>query len=319
MKIGFLFPGQGSQVVGMGKDLYEKYDIAKDIYEKVKNLTGIDVAKISFEGPDDILNQTKYTQICILTMSLAILEILKKHEINCDISAGLSLGEYSSLIYSNAVSFEEGVKIVQKRGEYMQDLCPDGEWAMSAILGLENSQVEEICKKVTDGFVTPANYNYPGQVVISGDKESIEKAMELAKKSGAKRAVPLKTSGPFHTKKLEQASEKLKEYLRDKEVNLPQLQVVKNLDGKPYTDNDDIKEILAKHVMSPTRMSDSIKYMFEQGVDTFVEIGPGKTLSSFVTSVKKAIGKDAKIININNVESLESAIEELSQSRGEER
>ena len=316
MKIGFLFPGQGSQTVGMGKDLFEKYSECRKIYDKVKEITGIDVAKISFEGPEEVLNQTKYTQVCILTMSLSILEILKKEGIKADISAGLSLGEYSSLIYSNSLDFEEGVKIVQKRGEYMQDLCPNGDWAMAAILGLENSQIEEVCQKI-DGFVTPANYNYPGQIVISGDKDSIEKAMKLALEYGAKRAVTLKTSGPFHTEKLKDASKALKEFLIDKEIKLPQTEVVKNLDAKPYTAKDDMKEILSKHVMSPTRMSDSIEYMINSGVDTFVEIGPGKTLSSFVSSVKRIMKKDVEVLSINSVDGLEKAIGELSTVKEE--
>ncbi len=263
----------------MGKDLYEKYEKVKNTYDRVKELTGIDVAKISFEGPEEILNQTKYTQICILTMSLSILEILEEKGIKADMSCGLSLGEYSSLIYGKALDFEEGVKIVQKRGEFMQDLCPKGDfWAMSAVLGLNDKVVEEICKKVTKGFVVPANYNYPGQVVISGDKQGIDEVTNLMKEAGAKKVVPLKTSGPFHTEKLEEASKALREFLKNKEIKLPKIEVIKNLDAKPYTNQDNIKEILAKHVMSPTKMSDSIKYMLENGVDTFVEIGPRKDL-----------------------------------------
>ena len=312
MKIGFLFPGQGSQSIGMGKDLYEKYDKVKRIYKKVEELTGIDVAHISFEGPEEILNQTKYTQICILTMSLAILEILDENKIKADMSCGLSLGEYSSLIYSKALDFEEGIKIVQKRGEYMQDLCPKGDWQMAAILGLEDDVVEDVCKNVKNGFVRPANYNYPKQVVISGDKAGIDEAAKLAKEMGAKRIVPLKTSGPFHTEKLEKASNTLGEFLKDKIIKIPQIEVIKNLDAKPYTKQDNIKEILAKHVMNPTKMSDSIKYMLANKVDTFVEIGPGKTLSSFVTSVKRAENKEAKVITINNADTLERGIIELT-------
>ncbi len=272
----FYFQGKAHKVFGMGKDLYEKYDKVRTVYDKAKELTGIDVAKISFEGPEEILNRTKYTQICILTMSLAILEILEEKRIKADMSCGLSLGEYSSLIYSKALDFDEGVKLIQKRGEYMEDLCPKGDWAMAAVLGLEDKKAEEVCKKVTDGFVTPVNYNYPGQVVISGDKQGIDIAMELMKKEGAKRVVILKTSGPFHTEKLEEASKALGKFLENKEIKIPQIEVIKNLDAKPYTKQDNIKEILSKHIINPTRMSDSIKYMLENGVDTFVEIGPRK-------------------------------------------
>ena len=173
MKIGFLFPGQGSQFVGMGKELYETDEDYKSIYDKVKDITGIDIAKISFEGPDDVLNQTKYTQLAVLTNSLAELEVLKKKGVKADISAGLSLGEYTALIYSNALSFEDGVRLVQKRGEFMQDLAPQGNWQMAAVLGVSDEDIETLCSKVKKGFAVPANYNCPGQVVVTGDEEGI--------------------------------------------------------------------------------------------------------------------------------------------------
>ncbi len=234
-------------------------------------------------------------------------------------SAGLSLGEYAALVDGGALRIEDAMAIVQKRGEYMQDLCPEGDWSMAAILGLENKEVEEACKKVTNGFAQPANYNCPKQVAISGDKDGVYQAMEIAKEMGAKRVVELKTSGPFHTKKLENASKALRKVLEDKEIKTPKTAVVKNIDARPYTAEDDMRDILAKHVMSPTRMSDTIKYMMDNGVDTFIEIGPGKTLSNFVTSVKKSLGKDVKIMNINDKESLESVIKQLEILRGEDR
>ena len=192
MKKAFLFPGQGSQYVGMGKDLYEKYEEVKKVYDDVQKILNIDIKKLSFEGPEEELNQTKNTQISILTMSLAILEVLKANGINADILAGLSLGEYSALIYSNVFSFEDGIKIVKKRGELMQENVPKGNWKMAAIIGLEDEKVEEICKKVNSGFVVPANYNCPGQVAISGEAEAVLEAMQIAKDTRSKKSVRTK-------------------------------------------------------------------------------------------------------------------------------
>lgn len=308
MKIAFLFPGQGSQYVGMGKDLCEKYDEVNEIYEKAKKITGIDVKEVSFEDKEEKLNQTKYTQLCIVTMSLGILEVLKKNNIQADMTAGLSLGEYVSLNYANSIDTENTLKIIQKRGEYMQDLAPKGEWSMVAVLGLPDNLVEEACSEVKNGFAVPANYNCPGQVVVSGDKIGITELTQIAKEKGTKRVVELKTSGPFHTKKLEEASKKLKAELEKIEIKVPDCVVIKNLDGKPYNTNENIKEVLEKHIISPVKFSDSIKYMLENGVDTFIEVGPGKTLTSLV----RKIDRNVNCINISDVASLESAIELLN-------
>ncbi len=308
MKIAFLFPGQGAQTVGMGKDFYEEYEVAKKIYKQAEKETGIEVSKLSFEGPEEELNQTKNTQICMVTMSLAILELLKEARIKAEYSAGLSLGEYVALNYAGAINLKDTLKIIQKRGEYMQNLAPEGDWAMAAVLGLSDEAVEEVCKKVKTGFAVPANYNCPGQVAVSGDRAGIQELTELAKSAGAKRVIELKTSGPFHTEKLQKASEALRKELDNIQIGKLESIVVKNLDAKPYTEKDDIKEILAKHVMSPVRFSASIKYMLDNGVDTFVEIGPGKVLTSLV----KKVSREVKCINISNVDSLKEAIKELN-------
>lgn len=310
MKIAFVFPGQGAQSVGMGKDLYEKYEEVKKIYDKASEIIGRDIAKLTFEGPEEELFQTKNTQIAILTMSIAILEVLKKNGINAEYTAGLSLGEYSALYCGGAIDFENVIEIVKTRGELMQNLVPNGEWSMAAVLGLEDKTVEEVCKTVTEGFVVPANYNCPGQVAISGDKEGVSSAMEKLKEAGAKRCLELKTAGPFHTVKLQKASDELRNELEKIEIKTPDIEVIKNIDAKPYSDEDDKKDILAKHVINPVRFSDSIKYMIENGVDTFVEVGPGKVLTGFV----KKVDRNLNCINVNDVASLENAIECLKNN-----
>lgn len=311
MKIGFLFPGQGSQSIGMGKDIYEQYKAGKNVYDKVKEITGIDIANISFEGPEEILNKTKYAQLAILTMSLAIVEILKENDIVCEISAGLSLGEYTALINSEIISFEDGIRLVQKRGEFMQELLPKGDWKMAAILGMKEEQVVEACKKVNSGFVVPANYNSVGQVVISGEGEAVLEAEQIAKEMGAKKVVVLKTAGPFHTEKLMEASNALRKELENITINKFKSKVIKNIDGEEYSDTENIKDILAKHIVSPVRFSKSLENMIEAGIDTFVEIGPGKTLSGFLKRIPT--DKKIKILNIDNVSNLEVTIKSIKE------
>ena len=312
MKIGYLFPGQGAQSLGMGKDIYEKYDVANEVYRKVQELTGIDVAKITFEN-EELLNQTQYTQICILTMSLAILEILKQNGIQAEVASGLSLGEYTALINSEALNFEDGIKLVKKRGEYMQKLVPEGEWLMAAVLGMEEEKVIEVCKlaneKSAENFVVPVNFNCPGQIVISGNKTGVETAEVIAKEQGARKVRELKTSGPFHTEKLKEASEALKKELGKVEFNKFNNTVIKNIDGTEYKETDDIRDILAKHIISPVKFTAVLQKMLDMEVDTFVEVGPGKTLSGFIK--KMPTEKEIKILNINNCETLENVLKEV--------
>ena len=300
MKIGFLFPGQGSQTLGMGKDLYDQYEEAKKVYDRVSEITGVDIKKISFEGPEEVLNETKNTQLAILTESLAILEVLKKNNIVSGMSAGLSLGEYTALIEDNIFDFEDGIKLVQKRGEIMQNYIPQGNWKMAAILGLDENSVIEACKEVKEGFVVPANFNTIGQIVISGDEKAVIKAGEIAKEKGAKKVSVLNTAGPFHTAKLDKCSEKLKEELQKTNINKKDSKVVKNIDGKQYTASDDVVEVLSRHIM---------KAMYEGGIRTFIEIGPGKTLSGFVKRMK--FEEEIQILNISNCETLEEVIKEV--------
>ena len=309
MQIGFLFPGQGVQKVGMGKDLYEKYEEVKNVYDEVKKITGIDIKKISFEGPEELLNKTQNTQLAILTESLAILKVLKNKNIKAKMSSGLSLGEYTALIEDEIFDFETGIKIVEKRGEIMQKLTPKGNWKMAAIMGLREKQVEEICEKMDNRYVVPANYNTKGQIVISGEEEAVVKAGELAKEMGAKKVSLLNTEGPFHTPKLEKCSIALKKELTKIKINKKDSKVVKNIDGKTYMENDNIIEILSKHISNPVRFTSCLQTMYDNGIDTFVEIGPGRTLSSFVKRMK--FENSIKIMNVSNCEELETLIKEV--------
>ena len=246
-------------------------------------------------------------------MSMAILEILKNKGIKPEVAAGLSLGEYSALTTASVISLEEGAKIVRTRGKLMQNLAPKGNWAMAAIIGLEDEKVEEACSKVSNGFVKAVNYNCPGQVVVSGEKEAVLQAMEYSKELGARKAIELKTSGPFHTEKLKEASIELKKELGKISFQECKIPVIKNLNGEAYTSADNMVEILSNHVINPVKFGKSIETMLKMGVDTFIEIGPGKTLSGFVKKVCKQIGKEVNVFNIENVETLESTLELLKK------
>ena len=307
MKRAFLFPGQGAQIVVMGKDIYEKYEIARKIYDEASKISGIDIKTLCFEGPEEELNKTKNTQIAILPTSLAILEVLKSKNINAEIATGLSLGEYGALIYSGIISFEDGIKLIKQRGYYMANLLPKEEYSMAAVIGLDSKKIEEVCEKMRENgkFVVIANYNCSIQTVISGESSAIDEAIEKLGEIGAKRVVKLKTSGPFHTIKLEKAKQEYKKELEKIEFNKGKVKVIKNIDGTFYNENDNICEILANHIISPVRFDKTIEVMNKEKVDEYIEIGPGKTLTTFV----KKDNKLAKTFNISTVADLEKYIE----------
>lgn len=305
-KIAFVFPGQGSQYIGMGKDLYEKYNVVKNTFTEASEVLDFDVAKMCFESED--INKTEYTQPVLVTMEVALMRLLKENDINADMTAGLSLGEYAALVCSGALDFHTAVSLVRKRGQYMQDCIPDGEWRMAAIIGLEDEIVENVCDTI-EGFVKCANYNCPGQIVIAGEKSAIEKACEKLTEAGARRAIILNVTAPFHTAKLAQAKENLAKDLEKvsfKNFNIP---VIKNLDATKYSIEDNMVEILSNHIVSSVQWRKTVENMIANGVDTFIELGPGKTLSGFV----KKINKDVKVLNIENIETFEKLLETLEK------
>lgn len=298
-KIVFMFPGQGAQYVGMGKDFYDSFACSKEIFDKADEVLDIDVKKLCFEENEDI-NITEYTQAAMVTASVAILKKIEEMGLKPDLTAGLSLGEYCALVASDVMSFEDAVKVVRQRGILMQDTVPAGEGAMSAVLGMMKEAIEAVLPDV-EGIVTIANYNCPGQIVISGESEAVAKAGEALKEAGAKRVLPLKVSGPFHSPMLKPAGEKLLDVLADVDVNDPKVPYVSNTTAEFITSKDEVKELLGRQVYSSVCWEQSIEKMIADGADTFVEIGPGKTLCGFMRKIDRSV----KAINIAKVEDLE--------------
>jgi [acyl-carrier-protein] S-malonyltransferase len=309
-KIAFIFPGQGSQTVGMGKELAERYEQARNIFQQADEKLGFSLSSIIFEGPQDTLTLTVNAQPALLTTSIAILEIFKEGNITPHYTAGHSLGEYTALVAAGALSFEDAVFAVRKRGEFMEQAVPAGKGTMAAVLGMEASQLKSIVEQVSsEGTpVQLANLNCPGQIVISGTKEGVERASEQAKTEGAKRVIPLEVSGPFHSSLMKPAAEQLAEVLNRIEIKDANVPVIANVTARPMINRDEIKQKLIEQLYSPVLWQDSVEYMIEQGVDTFVEIGPGKVLSGLV----KKVNRNVQTIAINDQSSLEAAIEQLT-------
>ncbi|ACL75063.1 ACP S-malonyltransferase [Ruminiclostridium cellulolyticum] len=307
-KVAFLFPGQGAQYVGMGKEIADEYKSASKVFDEATEALGFDVREMIFNGDDETLKITENTQPTIVTTSIACMQPLLEKGIRPDFVAGLSLGEYAAHVTAGTISFKDAVALVKKRGKYMQEAVPIGVGAMAAIIGLENNDVIECCKEASQvGIVEPANFNCPGQIVVAGEKAAVEKAAELCKAKGAKRAMLLPVSAPFHCSLLKPAGEKLAVELDMVSLNDIKIPVVTNVTGETVTNKDFVKDLLVKQVSTSVLLEKSIRTMLDAGVDTFVEIGPGKVLSGFV----KKIDRDAKVLNVENLETLNKALEVL--------
>ena len=304
-KLAFIFPGQGAQKAGMGKDFYENSEAARSFFDQAQKILDFDLKEMCF-GEHEELNLTEYTQPCMVSVCLAIVQELKKRGINPDITAGLSLGEYGALIASGAMTMADAFAVVRKRGIYMQEAVPTG-GAMTAVLGLDPQVIEDICKKTADetnSVVSVANYNCPGQIVITGEKAAVDAAAAACSEADAKRCVPLKVSGPFHSAMLKGAGEKLADALESVEIHDIKVPYITNVTADYVKSPADVKDYLTKQVSSSVRWQQTIERLIADGADEFVEIGPGRSLSGFM----RKINRDVKVVNIDKLEDFEKYV-----------
>ncbi|MDU4939114.1 MAG: ACP S-malonyltransferase [Clostridium sp.] len=310
-KVAFLFSGQGAQYVGMGKELYESIPECKEIFDKGEKILDMPIKDLIFNGPEEKLMETELAQPAILLTSLAALKALEVNGIEAEYATGLSLGEYAALIYGGALSFEDGLKLIKERGRIMGSALPKGLGKMAAIMRLDNEKVQELLSRASEyGVCEGANYNCPGQVSIAGENKAIDKAVEIAQELGG-RAVLLKVSGPFHSSLLKEASDEFYEAIKKVDIKNVKKTIYSNVKGLPYEEEDDIRFILKKHIMSSVYFEKEIQDMLNKGVNTFVEVGPGKALRGFV----KKIDKNSRLFNVEDMKSLNNTLNELKEGR----
>lgn len=307
-KTAFLFPGQGVQTIGMAKELYENIPECKEILDRSEEILNMPIKQMMFEGPEDLQTATENAQPIILVASLMALKALEINGIEADYCAGLSLGEYGALIYGGALSLEEGLLLIKERGRIMGSALPEGLGTMAAILKLDDEKIQELLKRASEfGVVEGANFNCPGQVVISGENKAVAEAVKIAEELGG-RGIPLKVSGPFHSSLLEPASEEFYNTIKTVEIKKSNKTVYSNVKGLPYEAEDDIKDLLKKHIRSSVFFEKTIRHMLENGVDTFIEVGPGKALRGFV----RKIDRSAKLLGVEDMNSLKNTIETIN-------
>ena len=313
-KVAFVFPGQASQYPGMGKELAEKHPAAKSVFDEADNALGFSVSKLCFEGTEDELKLTANTQPAILTVSVAVSRVLAERGLEPDFVAGHSLGEYSALVCAGSLSFADAVRLVRKRGTYMQDAVPHGVGAMAAIMGLSHAVVADVCKRAADGEVcAPANLNSPEQTVISGHAGAVKRAVELASQAGAKRAVILPVSAPFHSALMAPMQEKFEEDLRAAEFSDLRVTLVTNVDADTVTTGSEAREALIRQVSMPVRWEESVRLLIDEGVNTFVEVGPGRVLSGLLRQIERSAGA----LNVEDEKSLAATVEKIAAARSD--
>ncbi|MFQ6039223.1 MAG: ACP S-malonyltransferase [Candidatus Poribacteria bacterium] len=312
MKKAFIFPGQGSQRVGMGKSLAENYAVARSTFQEADDILGTNLSKLCFEGPEEKLRHTEYTQLAVLTCSIAALRVLQEHGLSYDYVAGHSLGEYSALIACCSLSFEDALKLVQYRAKFMEEASQGLKSGMVAVLGLDEDRLSSICEKASNnsGVVQIANYNCPGQIVIAGEVKALEKAMALAESSNA-RCVPLPVNGAFHSILMKSAASNLREVIKDFSISKPAIKFIANVTANYINQSEQIRNTLISQITSPVHWETSIRLMIRNGVTTFVEVGPGKVLSGLV----RRIDRKMVTLNVDTSSDVERVLEVLDETK----